>query len=179
METLTTIQGMSRGMGGELFLTLTLAPEHIEEATKLQGNALDMKLTKHREKRSKDANALLWAICREIGAVLKLPDREVYRKAIREVGVYDIVPIQTERIEALERHWSGHGIGWFIEVEDNESKKLPGFKRVRMYYGSSTYNTKEMSVLLDSLAEDARQMGLILRASKREIEEAKRRWGEQ
>ena len=172
------IETLSRGMGGELLVTLSMPPNHIDEVAKLKDEVLDVELKKHRERRSKDANSLMWCICREIGAALNIPDREVYRKAIKDIGVYDIVPIQVERIDALKRHWSGHGIGWFIEVEDNESKKLPGFKRVRMYYGSSTYNSKELSALIDYLQDDAQQIGITLQASKEQIEEAKRRWGE-
>ena len=59
-----------------------------------------------------------------------------------------------------------------------DDSKLQGYKRVRLYYGSSTYDTKEMSRLLDYLVDEAQQMGLTLRASKAEIEEAKRRWGD-
>lgn len=176
METTATIQSLSRGMDGKLLVTLALPPEHLEEANKLKGENLSVKIDKWRNKRSKDANSLLWAICREIGASIGIPDREVYRKAIRDVGVYDVFPIKDERVEALERYWGSQGIGWFIEVEDKS--KLPGYQRVRMYYGSSAYSSKEMSVLLDYLIDDAEQMGLVLRASKAEIEEAKRRWGE-
>ncbi len=176
METTATIQSMARGMGGELLLTLSLSPVHIEGITKLKQEPVTIKIDKHRNKRSKDANAMMWAICRDIGEALHIPDREVYRKAIRDIGVYDTVPIKEERIEALERIWGAHGIGWFIEVEDK--CKLPGFKRVRMYYGSSAYDSREMSALIDYLLDDAKQAGVVLKASPSEIAEAKRRWGE-
>jgi hypothetical protein len=176
METTATISSMARGMGGELLVTLALTPNHIEEIKKLEHENLTVKIDKHRNKRSKDANSLLWAICREIGAVLHIPDREVYRKAIKDVGVYHQVPIPDERVDALRRHWEGQGIGWILEIEDKS--KIPGYQRVRLYFGSSTYDSKEMSALLDYLIDDAEQMGLTLRASKAEIEEAKRRWGE-
>jgi hypothetical protein len=175
MESTGTIQSMARGMGGELLLTLSLPFNHAEEIIKLKDERLSIKIDKCRNRRSKDANALMWAICRDIGNALHIPDREVYRKAIKDIGVYDTVPIKEERIEALERIWGAHGIGWFIEVEDKS--KLPGFKRVRLYYGSSAYDSREMSALIDYLQDDAKQAGITLRASPAEIEEAKRRWG--
>jgi len=176
METTATINSMARGMGGELLLTLSLAPNYIEELTHLKDDKLAVKIDKHRNRRSKDANALLWAICRELGEALHIPDREVYRKAIKDVGIYNTVPIPDERVEALRRHWEGQGIGWIVEVEDKS--KLPGYQRVRLYFGSSTYDSKEMSALIDYLVDDAAQCGIRLKATPAEIAEAKRRWGE-
>ena len=49
---------------------------------------------------------------------------------------------------------------------------------MKAYYGSSTYDTREMSKLLDYVADEAKQIGLVLRASKKEIEESLRRWGD-
>jgi hypothetical protein len=176
MESTGTIQSMARGMGGELLLTLSLPFAHIDEITKLKDERLSIKIDKSRNRRSLDANGMMWSICRQIGEALHIPDREVYRKAIKEVGVYHTVPIPDERVEALRRHWEGQGIGWIMEIEDKS--KLPGFQRVRLYFGSSTYNTKEMSALLDFLIDDAAQCEIRLRATPAEIEEAKRRWGE-
>jgi len=173
-----TIQSMSRGMGGELFLTLSLAPMHLEELRKLQGEQLEVRIDKHRKRRSKDANALCWAICHEIGTSIRppIPKEEVYRKAIRDVGAFTIVPIKSNELQAFTEIWARNGTGWFVEVEGDS--KLEGFKRVFIYYGSSTYDSRQMSVLLDYLVDEAQQMGITLRASKREIEEAKRRWGD-
>jgi hypothetical protein len=178
METTATIQGLSRGMGGELLVTLALTPNHIEEVNKLKDENLTVKIDKHRNKRSKDANALMWAVCTEISAKLEVPQtkEDVYRKAIRDVGEYIPLPIRADAVEAFCKNWSDKGKGWVAEVMDDS--KIPGYKLVFAYYGSSTYDSKQMSVLLDYLIDDAEQMGLVLRASKAEIEEAKRRWGE-
>ena len=45
METQATIQSLSRGMGGELLVTLVLQPTHIEEVSKLKDESLDVKIT--------------------------------------------------------------------------------------------------------------------------------------
>ena len=168
METQATIQSLSRGMGGELLVTLSLAPNHIDEVSKLKGEPLDVELKKHRERRSKDSNALMWCVCQELAEALKIPKEEVYRKAIKDVGEYVPLPIREDAVEAFCNNWAVKGIGWFAEVVDDS--KIPGYKLVFAYYGSSTYDTKTMSVLLNYLVDDAEQIGIVLKASK-EIEE--------
>lgn len=44
------------------------------------------------------------------------------------------------------------------------------------YFGSSTYNTKEMSVLIDSIVCEAKELG-IETATPEELERMKREWG--
>jgi len=34
------------------------------------------------------------------------------------------------------------------------------YKRIVVYYGSSTYDTKQMSALIDSLVQDAQALGI-------------------
>lgn len=47
--------------------------------------------------------------------------------------------------------WQKNGTGWLTEVVDST---LDGCKKVFAYYGSSTYDTKEMSRLIDSVIQD-------------------------
>ena len=172
------IKDLGFGMGGDLTLTLSLPRHHADELKALTDTDLSVEVKKWRSRRSNDANALLWAICNDIAKALPTPhtDKEIYRRAVLEVGPYTPVPIKSEAVEALKDRWSKQGIAWIVEVEDDS--KLQGYKRVRLYYGSSTYDSAEMSRLLDYLVDEAQQMGITLRAGKREIEEAKRRWGD-
>jgi len=156
------IKDLGFGLQGDLTVTLTLPRHHAQELQELMESEVRVEIKKWRNRRSNDANALLWAICNDIAKALPTP--------------YTPVPIKSEAVEALKDRWSKQGIAWIVEVEDDS--KLQGYKRVRLYYGSSTYDTKEMSRLLDYLVDEAQQMGLTLRASKAEIEEAKRRWGD-
>ena len=92
----------------------------------------------------------------------------MYKKAIRDVGEYEPLPIREDAVETFQQRWASHGTGWFAEVVDNS--KLKGYKLVFAYYGSSTYDTAAMSRLIDYLAQDARNMGLSLPATKEQEE---------
>ena len=38
--------------------------------------------------------------------------------------------------------------------------KIPGYRNLRCYYGSSTYDTKQMSQLIDNLVQDCKALGI-------------------
>jgi hypothetical protein len=137
-----------------------------EEYKRLKEEEVEVVIKKFRKSRSLDSNALCWAICQEIASAIKPPitKEEVYRKAIRDVGEYVPLPIKEIGVETFCARWALKGVGWFAEVTDDS--KIPGYKLVFAYYGTSTYDTKEMSTLLEYLVDDAQQMGITLKAGK-------------
>ena len=114
----------------------------------------------HKEKRSKDANAYMWVLCEKIADKLggKYSKEEIYRRAIKAVGIYKVFSdMKPSQASTLVTAWQNLGIGWVAEKDfehDGENQW------VRAYYGSSVYNTKQMSRLIDYLIEDARSMGI-------------------
>lgn len=149
----------------KLQITLTTAKK-AETLTSIQelkgvlakGNKLDVEMKKHSKKRSNDANSLLWTMCHQIAQTLNTTKEEIYRNAIRQVGEFEILPIKDEAVEKWIEVWNGRGIGWFAEVMHDS--KLPGYKNVINYYGSSVYDTKQMSILLDNIITDAKEAGI-------------------
>lgn len=119
---------------------------------------LDITVKVHRKKRSLDANAFLWKLCEEIAKNQHITKEEVYRKEIREVGVYVPLPIREDALDVFIAAWEGRGIGWI--VEDRGKSKHDGYQLIYAYYGSSTYDTAEMSRLIEATVEDCRSLGI-------------------
>lgn len=117
----------------------------------------DIKRT--RKRRSLDANAYMWALCTEIANAVGISKEEVYKRNIREGGEYTPLPIKDEAVEDFSRIWSSHGIGWFCDVVDNS--KWIGYKLVFAYHGSSEYDSKQMSRLINRIKEDAVSLGIV------------------
>lgn len=111
------------------------------------------------KKRSLSSNAYMWALCSEIADAVGISKEEVYRRNIREGGEYTPLPIKAEAVEEFSRIWSEHGIGWFCDVIDDS--KLKGYKLVFAYHGSSSYDTKQMSRLIDRVKADAESVGIV------------------
>ena len=130
-------------------------------------------IEKYREPRSLNANAYMWVLCDKIADKINSTKEEVYKKAVREVGVFEMLPIKNTALTEFKRRWASKGLGWFCE--ELRDSKLEGYTTIMAYFGSSTYNSKEMSRLLDYVVEEAKDLGVDVR-SPAQIEEMKRLW---
>ena len=168
---------LTRSIHGKYIITAEVEGDPRALFDRLKDVAIDIDIKKHSEKRSLDANAFCWALCSDIGKALRppLPKEEVYRNAIKGLGKYDLYLSKEESAEEFSTAWSKIGTGWFVE-KAGESKEHPGFVWMFAYKGSSCYDSKEMSVLIDGLVDDAEQMGLPIPLGKKEIERMKGAW---
>ncbi|MBP5462914.1 MAG: hypothetical protein J6Y20_12440 [Lachnospiraceae bacterium] len=170
------LKDLLRLSGGEWILSFVTRDDPRKLMDKLRDEDVTIEIKKAEKKRSKAANDLMWAMCTDIGNAMRppIPKEEVYRSAIRDVGAYEPLPVRADAVERFQASWSSKGTGWFAEVIDDS--KLPGYKLVFAYYGSSTYTTEEMSRLIDYLGQDMDSMGLPRRMSKEEEERTIAEW---
>lgn len=120
------------------------------------GKLYDCEIKPHRGRRSNDANAYCWKLCELIAESIGGEKEEVYRQSIREVGVYKQFSLPESQARTLEKVWGKQGIGWLTERVDYDGGNI----LLNAYYGSSTYNTKQMSRLLDNLIQDCQALGI-------------------
>lgn len=133
----------------------------------------DVTIEKHREPRSLNANNYCWKLLDLIADKVNSTKEEVYKKAVREVGVFEMLPIKNTALTEFKRRWASKGLGWFCE--ELRDSKLAGYTTVMAYFGSSTYNSKEMSRLLDYVVEEAKELSIDVRTPE-EIEKIKKLW---
>ncbi len=81
-----------------------------------------------------------------------------------------------EDAKTLRHAWEMLGTGWITEQVDY----MPDGTNVvvRCYYGSSQYNTKQMSRLIDNLVQDCKAVG-IETDTPEEIERIKYLWAQE
>ena len=137
----------------------------------LEGKLLDVTLKEHREKRSNAANALLWACIGQIANAIRADKWDVYLKLLKRYGKYTYIVVIPEAVESVRRQWRECAVIGDIDIH--------GRKGVQMlcYYGSSTYDAKEMASLLDGTISEMDEMGLQKPASsdlRRALEEWER-----
>jgi len=111
------------------------------------------------KKRSKDANKYLWTLLGQLSEKLNLPTTEVYREYIKEMDTYTIVPIKEDEIEEWARDWERGHDGW-VCVDIGDCKNFKGYHNVKCFKGSSTFNTKQMSRLLDMVIYDCKEQDI-------------------
>lgn len=122
----------------------------------------DLEVKEHRKRRSLDANAKMWALINEMATVLRLPPEEIYQGYIPDVGGnYWIAPVRPEEIDARSSDWCRGHIGRMVEdMGPCRIEELKDYHNLKMYRGSSEYDTAQFSRLLDLVIQDCRQLGI-------------------
>ncbi|MBO6093413.1 MAG: hypothetical protein J6P40_07315 [Oscillospiraceae bacterium] len=172
------LKELLRLSGGEWLVSFTTRGNPEELYNRLKDEPVNVEIKKFGKHRSKDANSFCWAMCTDIGNAMKppLPKEMVYRQAIRDVGKYSMLLMKDEAVETFQRCWNEKGVGWFAEVLV-DSKKNPGCKVLMAYYGTSAYDSLEMSRVLDYLRQDMENMGLPIPLSRAEQNRIAEQWG--
>ena len=117
----------------------------------------DLEVKEHRKKRSLDANAYCWVLIHKLAEVMRIPAVEVYRQAIQDIsGNNEILSVKEEAVEQFKQAWSHHGLGWICK--EMGKSKIPGYRNLMVYYGSSVYNSKQMSDFIDHLVQDCKAL---------------------
>lgn len=117
---------------------------------------IDEEIEVKRKKRSKNANSYFWKLLQELCFELNLDVIQEYRKRVKELGIFQTFELDTKNLATFEFLWNKNGIGWFTEkIDENEEKTT-----INAYYGSSSYNSKQMSELIDNLVQDCRSVGI-------------------
>lgn len=159
---------------GKPMVTFTLNEDAKEMVDELKSQEkLTLKVGKFTKKRSLDANAYCWTLISRMAEKLKIPKTEIYRQAIKEIGGNsDTVCIQDKAVSQLCDGWQRNGIGWQTETMPS---KIEGCTNVVLYYGSSTYDSAQMSRLINIIVDECRQLGIETK-SKEEVESLLRQW---
>jgi hypothetical protein len=156
--------------GGSLIIS-TLSPEARKFVFQFKPG--EYEIAKAKKKRSDDANAYAWALLNKIAVATGIPADEIYRENIRKIGgVSDIVCVPDAAVQRLRESWGKGKIGWQTEIDKS---KIPGCTNVILYYGSSTYDTAQMSRLINSLVEDCRALDIEVRPDD-EIKSLLKEW---
>ncbi len=124
-------------------------------------------IKEYKEKRSLNANNYAWKLITEIGNIQRLSKEEVYLQMLKDYGQSEIISIK-DGIEIT---------GYFKYYELAGTSKLNDvkFNHYKIYKGTSEYDTKEMSIFIDGVVQEARSLGIDTRTPE-QIEELKRLW---
>lgn len=157
----------SLSFDGRQRLTVELSEDFRSQYDKLKDSEIDVTVKQYRKKRSLDANAYCWVLIDKLAETMQIPKSEVYKSAIRNVGgVSETVCVTDRAVDKLCEGWSRQGLGWQTE---RFPSKIAGCTNVILYYGSSTFDTRQMSSLINTLVDDCMTVGIETK-SKEEIE---------
>ena len=139
---------------------------------------LNIKLSAYSPKRSLNANAYFHSLCREIALKVDRSETFIKNQMIAEYGQPDLMEngdrwvIKTNL--DVSKMWEQETLHTKpIGVKTEEGKDLYFYAIMR---ASHTYSVKEMSLLIDGTAEDARAVG-VPTISDKEMERLLNAWG--
>ena len=164
--------------GGSIVRFETLDMRYSPELMhKYDGKKMKVEIKEDRPGRSLNANSYCWVLCDKIASTkgLLLKKMDVYKQAVRDYGVTRMAAFETDKLPQMIKAWNVLGYGNDVDVI-GKSREHPEYTFVRLFLGSSQYDTKEMSVFLDGIVADAQELG-IETATPDEIERLKSLWG--
>lgn len=138
------------------------------EIEKLKDKELDVEIKLHREHRSLDANACLWACLGELAGVLGITNWDMYLLELKAYGQFENISAKKVAFKHLETIFRAiEPVDEWTVTEEvinpvtgyPEEVEVP-WMQANCYYGSHYYNTKEFSRLLSGVIEDMKAAGL-------------------
>ena len=143
-----------------------------EELQRLsEADKLTIKATKYRKHRSLDANAYFWALCGRIAEALGSDKWTVHIELLSLYGQCTHVVCRPEVVSKVKQEWRATEELGPVTVNGQQGIQL------RCYIGSSNYDTREMSVLIDGTVSEAKELG-IETLPPEEVERLKHEWNQ-
>lgn len=134
-----------------------------------QVEKLGIEIAPYRQKRSLNANAYCWKLLTEIANIVRASKDAIYLEMLKRYGQREIISVLAHiPISEYVKYCEEAG-------ESTLNGKL--FKHYYVYKGSSEYDTREMSIFIDGVVDEAKELG-IQTMTPNEIARLKSLWGE-
>lgn len=156
METTGRLTSVTKDiLSGKLNVTFQIDTEPVEELNVLgQMEQIDIKADKHRKRRSLDANGTLWLCLGKMAEKLRTDKWELYLRMLKQYGQYTYICVKPNMVDAVKATWRESEVVGDIDINGRQAVQM------LCYFGSSTYDSKQFSVLLDGVIYEMKELGL-------------------
>lgn len=112
----------------------------------------EFEIKEYKPKRSRNSNNYAWSLITKIADVLRLDKEEVYLDMLKHYGQSEMVSVLSE-IDVK---------GYFKYYEKVGETVLNGkeFSHYKIFKGSSEYDSKQMSIFIDGVVQEAKQLDI-------------------
>lgn len=164
METTGRIKDISRDwQTNKLIISFVIDNADGEEVERIRNiDKLSIKAVRYSEKRSLSANAFFHLLVGRIAKVLGASNTEVKNRLIREYGAFEFIDEQIPTFKLKAEYEDAMLVREDIHVKPIGREFENGCEWVRFAFmrGSHTYNTAEMSRLIDGTVNEAKELGI-------------------
>ncbi len=134
-------------------ISLLLDTKEIEVVEQLKNeNKLNIDLKKYRKRRSLNSNNYAWELITQIANIVGNSKEEVYLEMLKRYGQSQMISVLAEiDVSKILRYY-----------EEAGQSILNGktFKHYKVYTGSSEMDTKQMTILIDGIVSEAKELGI-------------------
>lgn len=129
----------------------------------------EFEIKEYKPKRSRNSNNYAWLLITKIADALRLDKEEVYLDMLKHYGQSEMVSVLSE-IDVK---------GYFKYYEKVGETVLNGkeFSHYKIFKGSSEYDSKQMSIFLDGIVQEAKQLDIDT-ITPAELDKLKQMWKE-
>lgn len=118
----------------------------------------DYTIERERKRRSLDANAYAWVLMDKIAGKLGCSTKEVYRRQLDDIGgISQVISVEARAVESFKRLFLRGHLGRDVIEQPSQ---IPGHVTLICRVGSSDFDTRQMSQLIDNLVQDAKTLGI-------------------
>lgn len=122
---------------------------------KIRDKLLNLTAKIHREKRSLDANAYAWVLMQKIAEAIHTDKWSVYLMMLERYSpVFTHIIVRPEAVERVKGEWRTVKVLGPIQVNGSSGIQL------QCYFGSSTFDSKEMASFIDGIVSECKEMGI-------------------
>lgn len=114
----------------------------------------DYDITKAKQKRSLNSNSYAWQLMTQIGNALRMSKEEVYFDMLKAYGQGGAISVEERFCDNFKRTYKYH------ESLGKSQLKGKTFEHFRFWVGSSEYSQHEMSIFVDGIVQEAKQLDI-------------------
>ena len=123
-------------------------------------------LAEHKNKRTLSQNAYYWVLAGKVAQKTKITTQEIHNRNLRDLGLVlridgALVPVylpDNDESEKTALHAETYHLKPTSQVKEGKDGKL--FRCYVMLRGSSSFNTEEMTALLELMIQEAKAQGI-------------------
>lgn len=129
----------------------------------------ECKIGYYRQKRSLNSNSYAWKLCTEIANVLRSNKDDVYLQMLKRYGQSSVVSVIDEAVPMFLKSVK------YTEIFGHGKVNGKNFTHIKVFVGSSSFDTREMSIFLDGIISECTELK-IPTLTPAEIEKLKENW---
>ena len=121
--------------------------------------------------RSNNANSYFWTLAGKLASAMQTSNDEMYIQLLERYGVFTHIVVKSNAVEQLKRECRLMRELGEVTVNNTTGTQL------QCFFGSSTYDTEQMSRLINGTVSECKEQGIETRTPE-EIERLCTLWGE-